>query len=383
MQDGRPIRVVIIDDHQPARSRMSALVRAHHQLRLVGEAVDGEEALQLCQMLEPDVALLSLRNQQLDGLAILAAIRQRWPYMHVFVLGLNPADERLHQALQAGAAGYLGESATAGELNAAILGAFGVVDIQVKPKTQPVQTARAELEWAGRVQAGILPDKVPTLPGWDIAARLEPARETSGDFYDFIPLPNNKLGIVIADVTDKGLGAAVFMALASSLIRTYASRYPTLPALALSSVIERILTDTRGSIFVTAFYAVLEPEIGRLRFVNAGHGPPMLLSSLKGKPVDRLGRTGIPLGVMESAVWGQKIARLTSGDLLLLYTDGVTEAQDRYGDFFGEGRLMDALRAQRDRPVSQVLDGVIAALNRFTGDTPRQDDRALVVLARK
>jgi len=109
----------------------------------------------------------------------------------------------------------------------------------------------------------------------------------------------------------------------------------------------------------------------------------MLLSSLKGKPVDRLGRTGIPLGVMESAVWGQKIARLTSGDLLLLYTDGVTEAQDRYGDFFGEGRLMDALRAQRDRPVSQVLDGVIEALNRFTGDAPRQDDRALVVLARK
>ena len=89
MQDGRPIRVVIIDEHQPARTRMSALVRAHHQLRLVGEAVDGEEALQLCQMLEPDVALLSLRNQQLDGLATLAAIRQRWPYMHVFVLGLT------------------------------------------------------------------------------------------------------------------------------------------------------------------------------------------------------------------------------------------------------------------------------------------------------
>ncbi len=96
----------------------------------------------------------------------------------------------------------------------------------------------------------------------------------------------------------------------------------------------------------------------------------MLFSSLKGKPVDRLGRTGIPLGVMESAVWGQKIARLSSGDLLLLYTDGVTEAQDRYGDFFGEGRLMDALRTQRDRPVNQVLDGVIAALNRFTGDAP-------------
>ena len=229
----------------------------------------------------------------------------------------------------------------------------------------------------------MLPDKPPSLSGWDIAARLEPARETSGDFYDFIPLPNNKLGIVVADVTDKGLGAAVFMALASSLIRTYAARYPTLPALAFSSVNERILTDTRGSIFVTAFYLVLEPEIGRLRYVNAGHGPPMLLSSQKGKPLDRLGRTGIPLGVMESSVWGQKIARLASGDLLLLYTDGVTEAQDRYGDFFGEHRLMDTLRSQHGRPASAVLESIMGALNRFTGDAPRQDDRALVVLARK
>jgi phosphoserine phosphatase RsbU/P len=127
-------------------------------------------------------------------------------------------------------------------------------------------------------------------------------------------------------VTDKGLGAAVFMALASSLICTYAARYPTLPALAFSSVNKRILSDTRGGIFVTAFYAVLDPEIGRLRYVNAGHSPPMLLSSLKGKPLDRLERTGIPLGVMESSVWGQKIARLASGDLLLLYTGSITEA---------------------------------------------------------
>jgi sigma-B regulation protein RsbU (phosphoserine phosphatase) len=383
MQDGRPIRVVIIDDHQPARSRLSALVHAHRQLRLVGEAEDGEDALQLCQMLEPDVALLAVGGQQLDGAAILSAIRQRWPYMRVFILGLNQADERLQRALQAGASGYLDESAGAEELDAAILSAFGIAAVPEKPKAASVQTARAELEWAGRVQAGMLPDKPPSLPGWEIAARLEPARETSGDFYDFIPLPNNKLGIVIADVTDKGLGAAVFMALASSLIRTYASRYPTLPALALSSVNERILSDTRGSIFVTAFYAVLEPEIGRLRYVNAGHGPPMLLSSLKGKPVDRLGRTGIPLGVMDSAVWGQKIARLSPGDLLLLYTDGVTEAQDRYGDFFGEARLMDALRLSRAGRAGEVLESVAGALNRFTGDTPRQDDRALVVLTRK
>jgi ActR/RegA family two-component response regulator len=383
MQDGRPIRIVIVDAHQPARSHLGDLVRLHHQLRLVGEAEDCEDALRLCEMLEPDVALLSLRSHEQECIALISSIGQRWPYMRVVILDPDRTGERQAQLMQAGAAGYLGESATAEELSAAILGALGIIPLPQKPKAPPVKVARTELEWAGRVQAGILPEKPPTLSGWDIAARLEPARETSGDFYDFIPLPNNKLGIVIADVTDKGLGAAVFMALASSLIRTYAARYPTLPALAFSSVNERILTDTRGSIFVTAFYLVLEPEIGRLRYVNAGHSPPMLLSSQKGKPVDRLGRTGIPLGVMDSSVWGQKIARLASGDLLLLYTDGVTEAQDRYGDFFGEHRLMDALRSLHGRPASAVLESVMGALSRFTGDAPRQDDRALVVLARK
>jgi sigma-B regulation protein RsbU (phosphoserine phosphatase) len=235
---------------------------------------------------------------------------------------------------------------------------------------------------AWRIQAGILPAGAPSLRGWDLAARLEPARETSGDFYDFIPLPNNKWALVIADVTDKGLGAAVFMALCSTLIRTYAARYHTLPAIAMSSVNERILSDTRGSLFVTAFYGILEPDIGRLRYVNAGHNPPFLLSSVRGKSVDRLTRTGMPLGISQDATWQQKVAKFAPGDLMVLFTDGVTEAQNRQGVFFGDARLLDVIRRNSSRSAQDIQQAVLDEVQRFTGGAPREDDIALMIVSK-
>jgi sigma-B regulation protein RsbU (phosphoserine phosphatase) len=240
-----------------------------------------------------------------------------------------------------------------------------------------------ELVTAGKIQADILPERPPQIPGWEMAAKLVSARETSGDFYDFIPLGNDNWGIVIADVTDKGMGAALFMALSSTLIRTYAVRYPSLPALAMDVVNDRILSDTRGSMFVTAFYGVLEPHTGRIRYVNAGHPPAYLLSTLKGKPVDRLRPTGMALGVMENSHWQQKIARFASQDVLLLYTDGVTEAQNANGQFFGDMRLQEVLRQSRSGcSAHDIQEAVLSAVSAFVGNAPGQDDIALIVIKR-
>ncbi len=173
------------------------------------------------------------------------------------------------------------------------------------------------------------------------------------------------------------------MALSSTLFRTYATQYATLPVFALSQVNERILSDTRSEMFVTAFYAVLEPETGRMRYVNAGHNPPYLVSSQKGKPFDRLRATGMALGVMEDSVWQQKIVRLSPGDVLLLYTDGVTEAQDRAGRFYGEQRLQEVLRSLGSRPANEILESILADLKSFLGGASQQDDVTLVVLRRK
>jgi sigma-B regulation protein RsbU (phosphoserine phosphatase) len=189
--------------------------------------------------------------------------------------------------------------------------------------------------------------------------------------------------LVVADVTDKGMGAALFMALSSTLFRNYANRFPTLPALTMSAVSERILSDTRGDMFVTAFLGILEPHTGRLTFANAGHPPGYLISQQRGKvSVDSLSHSGMALGVTETARWKQKTVRFLPGDYLILYTDGITEAQNQFGDFFGNHRLVDAALAQIGKSPREMQTAIIAEVNEFMGSTPRQDDIAMVIIRR-
>ena len=173
------------------------------------------------------------------------------------------------------------------------------------------------------------------------------------------------------------------MALCSTLIRTYATHYPALPALAINTVNDRILTDSRGDMFVTVFFGVLEPDTGRLRYVNAGHNPPYLFSFKKSKPVESLPPTGMALGVLPNTHWEQKMIKFTPGDMLLLYTDGVTEAQDTAGRFFGPDRLLKIARALHGRSAAEVQDTVLTEVKCFCGNAPQADDIALMTIVRK
>jgi serine phosphatase RsbU (regulator of sigma subunit)/DNA-binding NarL/FixJ family response regulator len=254
---------------------------------------------------------------------------------------------------------------------------------QVHAQTVAHQRVARELAMAGQIQASFLPDEVPDVTGWQLVARLEPARETSGDFYDFIPLPNGRLGILIADVADKGMGAALYMALSRTLIRTYAAEYDTRPDLALGAANRRILMDTHADMFVTVFYGVLDPATGALTYCNAGHNPPYLLSAQSRGLVGSLDKTGLPLGVFEDATWTRGVVQLTPGDVLLLYTDGATEAQDRQGVFFGEKRLLEIAQANLGRSAQGIQDALSAEVREFVGDAPQADDITLMVLVRK
>jgi sigma-B regulation protein RsbU (phosphoserine phosphatase) len=239
-----------------------------------------------------------------------------------------------------------------------------------------------ELALAGRVQASFLPKRVPDVAGWQLSMMLRPARETSGDFYDICRLPNGRLGIVIADVVDKGAGAALYMALCCTLLRTYAEEYAEEPARVLGSVNRRLLTDTDASEFVTVFYAILDPATGALAYGNAGHPPPYLVRSGGDQSVETLSRTGIPLGILEDETWDQGVAELAPGDVLVLYTDGVMDAQDAHGMLFGQDRLLASVMANMGPSAQDTQDAIVADIDAFVGNAPQRDDIALVVVTR-
>ena len=407
MNDRKPIKVAVVSNQAIYRRGLTSLILSAPGITLIGEAYNGPDADQLCDLAEPDMVVFDLKNLMDRAQETINQIHQKRPLLKMVLLLESPdsfpiradcdgrllyclsrdiSEEELKTALeQIRQDTYIRPAAVSSRQPPRPEEASQAQNQEQPPRqvrNQEVMTR--ELVMAGRIQADILPEEAPTIPGWDITARLLPARETSGDFYDFIPLTDRKWGIVVADVTDKGMGAALFMALSSTLIRTYANRYPTLPAVAMSAVSERILSDTRGSTFVTAFFGVLEPLSGRFIFTNAGHPPGLLINKAHGKQsFDRLRPTGMALGVSEKAQWKHKIVKLNPGDSLILYTDGITEAQDPQGTFFEEERLLDVLLAHASQRACQIQNALIEEVHRFVGNAPRQDDIAVIVIRRE
>jgi len=247
-------------------------------------------------------------------------------------------------------------------------------------ETLAMQKTVQELNLARTIQASFLPETIPDLPGWQLSATLEPARQVAGDFYDFIHLPDGKLGILIADVADKGLGAALYMALSSTLIRIYADEYPKDPALVLSAANRQILRNARANLFVTVFLGLLDPTTGVLIYANAGHNPPYIFTTDNGIKV--LNNTGMPLGIDEDNTWGQDEVSISPGEKLLLYTDGVSDSQNKEGEFIDRKMLALTVQQNIDKSTKEVLQIILDRVHRFVGDAPRFDDITLVILGR-
>jgi len=237
-----------------------------------------------------------------------------------------------------------------------------------------------ELQTAYEIQSGLLPQETPRIAGWEFAACWHPAREVAGDYYDFGPVGDGQLGLLIADVSDKGTPAALFMATTRSIVRA-SVKHASSPAEGIDHANRLICADSVGGMFVTLFYAQLEPETGELTYVNAGHNPPWLFNAGKDEPTE-LTRTGMALGVMEDVPFEQKSIQLQAGDLILLYTDGVTEATDADDAEYGMERLLQTILDNRDRPASDILAAIEQGIDSFVGSAPQFDDITMMVVKR-
>jgi anti-sigma regulatory factor (Ser/Thr protein kinase) len=234
-----------------------------------------------------------------------------------------------------------------------------------------------ELRVARVIQETLLPRDVPALPGWHIAPFWQPARAVSGDFYDFIHYPSGKLGIVIADVTDKGVPAALLMATTRSILRARAERQES-PGQVLAEVNDLLCPDIPPKMFVTCLFAVLDPARGTLRFANAGQNLPYLRTS---SGLVELWARGMPLGLMQGMAYEEKEVFFAPGDTLLLSSDGLVEAHNDNREMFGFPRLKE-LMAGSERG-SSLVERLMQNLAAFTGPGYEQeDDITLLVVER-
>ncbi len=259
--------------------------------------------------------------------------------------------------------------------------AFSIQNERLQREMVTRERFEREIELARQIQETFLPDHLPEFPNWDLAASWKTARQVGGDFYDVFELPGGKLGLFIADVSDKGIPAALFMAMTRTLVRAVV--YDTIsPAEAMRRVNALILPDNKQEMFVTAVYAVLSLESGEVTYANAGHNPPIWMNSGE-KELKILKRTGAALGILQEITMEEHTIRLNSGDFLLLYTDGVTEAFSSEGDMYGDERLCQLLRSNSTTTTHDLLELIEKSVEQFMGSASAPDDMTMLALKRR
>jgi sigma-B regulation protein RsbU (phosphoserine phosphatase) len=237
-----------------------------------------------------------------------------------------------------------------------------------------------EIHLARQIQKTFLPEHLPEIAGWNLAATWITARQVGGDFYDVIELPGGRLGLFIADVSDKGIPAALFMALTRTLVRAVV--YDTFsPAEAMRRVNALIIPDNQQEMFVTAVYGVLTLESGEFTYTNAGHNPPITVCGKKRK-IEFLRRTGAALGIIEGVSMEERTIMLEPDDFLLLYTDGLTEAFSLEGETYGDERLQQKLEITEEETARGILDVLEKSVRRFMGSLSPADDLTMLGVRR-
>jgi serine phosphatase RsbU (regulator of sigma subunit) len=378
---GQAARLLVVDDNPTNCELLSRrLARLGHEVAI---AEDGVRALEALREADYDLVLLDITMPGMDGYQVLETMRADEALCHVPVVMVSAIDESesVVRCLELGADDYLPKPFDPAVLRARVESSLARKRLRDAERRQ-LQAIERELEIGRQIQAGFLPDEIPRLDGWDLGARFLPARQVAGDFYDLFPVGHGGVALVVADVCDKGVGAALYMALFRSLIRAIATQQDDVDARATLARTVRATSDyiatVHGSanMFATAFVAALEPRSGELVYVNAGHDAPLLARA--GGAIERLAPTGPALGLLPGQRFGVASTRIGPGELLMAYTDGVTDAGSAAAPF-GEAGILARI-AQRQGSVDALLDEIVAGLGALGSE--RSDDVTMLAVRR-
>jgi serine phosphatase RsbU (regulator of sigma subunit) len=372
-------RLLVVDDNRVNRMLLGRILEL--QGHSVAYAENGRQALDLLQAEPFDILLLDIEMPEMNGYQVLERITADPSLRDLPVLVTSALEEidSVVRCIEMGAEDYLIKP-----VNQVLLKARIGASLEKKrlrdAQRQLLSQLERELEIARQTQQSILPETLPQRPGYDFGALMVPARAVGGDFYEFIELGKGRLAIVIGDVSDKGLPAALFMALTYSLIRAEAARTKP-PRQVLANVNRYLLEMNASGMFVTLIYAVLDPASGRLDYARAGHPLPLLLDA-GGAPIPVPVQTGQVLGLFDEPLIDEQAILLPPGGLALLYSDGLTEAADEGGGMFGLERLQAACAAHQPQAAQDVCRQLLQDVQSYSNQQPHQDDFTAVIIKR-
>jgi serine phosphatase RsbU (regulator of sigma subunit) len=381
MADQLTGRILIIDDSEHNRYLLARqLERRGHS---IATASHGRQGLEYAQREPFDVILLDLMMPEMDGFTVLDQLKRNPQTHHIPVIVISAINEidDVVRCIEAGAEDYLTKPFNQTLLYAKINACLERKRLRDSEQAY-LNAIRYELELGRRTQADFLPTSLPHLTGWEITAAFVPARDVAGDFYDAFLLPDQRLVCFVGDVCDKGIGAALLMALTRSLLRAFieqAATNNTDPLRAIAMTNEYIARHHHASrTFSTIFCIVFEPKSGLAQYVNAGHPEPLIIRA--DGSVLHLTTTGPAVGWIADARFTVETTTLRAGDILFAYTDGVTEARARDGEMFGEERLLSTIATAHNQTLR--LDVIQQAVMMYTGQPQPADDLTMLAVCR-
>jgi sigma-B regulation protein RsbU (phosphoserine phosphatase) len=384
-QDGPLMtQTLVVDDDPEFRDLCLAVKEADGEDTGFLFAHNDAEALSMLTTAEDlDITIVAIDRPEISGMELFRKLQGRGPRVPRIALTANNDLGLIRQAMNRGAADFLTKPVSGEDLLATIRKVYQQTEERRRAWLTEAQLSalRHEVELAGQLQRSIIPNRFPVYPSLDIAARVAPAKEMSGDFYDLFEIDRHRIGVVVADVTGKGVPAAFFMGVVHTLLRISALSGNS-PAACLEQVNSMLCQHAVRGMYVSAVYAILDTENWQLEYANGGHPYPMLLRS-DGQKVELLEEgAGVVLGVETGQAYSSCILPFTPGDTLLLCTDGITEAFNTEREQFSQERLIELLSKGVDDRAESTIDKVFAAVRQFADATRPSDDMTVLALKR-